>query len=185
MIQRVWLRGRMGMNRILSAGLLVTLVSGCAGIGDFLRPGGTEPVPAAQSDAPDAPAEAPAPLAPATAAPPPPVSARTVEALDTTTPEQRAAATAPAAPQASSAALGKTVVSLGSPTEPGLWLKTPLVEAETQGRVTNPANGKSSLVTLLPLDGPATAGSRMSLPALRLIGASLTDLTEVEVSLEG
>ena len=43
-----------------------------------------------------------------------------------------------------------------------------------QGRVTNPANGKSSLVTLIPLDGPATAGSRMSLAAMRLIDLSLT-----------
>lgn len=122
-------------------------------------------------------------LPPATTAAPPPATARTAEALDTTTPEQRAAATA--APAAPTASLGKTVVSLGSPTEPGLWLKTPLVSEETQGRVTNPATGKSSLVTLIPLDGPATAGSRMSLAALRLIEASLTDLTEVEVALEG
>lgn len=122
-------------------------------------------------------------LAPATAAPPPPPAARTAEALDTTTPEQRAAATAP--PEAPSAALGRTVVSLGSPTEPGLWLKTPLVSAEAQGRVTNPANGKSSLVTLLPLEGPDTAGSRMSLAAMRLIELSLTDLSEVEVALTG
>jgi hypothetical protein len=122
-------------------------------------------------------------LAPETAAPPPPPSATTVEALDTTTPEQRAAAAAPAT--VPNKALGKTVVSLGSPTEPGLWLKTPLVKQEAQGRVTNPATGKSSLVTLLPLPGEATAGSRMSLSALRLIGASLTDLTEVEVALEG
>ncbi|MEW9919129.1 hypothetical protein AB2B41_05920 [Marimonas sp. MJW-29] len=122
-------------------------------------------------------------LAPETAAPPPPTGARTAEALDTTTAEQRAAATA--APAAPTKALGKTVVSLGSPTEPGLWLKTPLVSEESQGRVTNPATGRSSLVTLIPLDGPATAGSRMSLAAMRLIEASLTDLTEVEVALEG
>ncbi|MDF1728634.1 MAG: hypothetical protein P1U53_12885 [Sulfitobacter sp.] len=115
-----------------------------------------------------------------TAAPPPPSSAQTAEALDTTTPEQRAAASAPAAP---SPALGTTVASLGSATEPGLWLKTPLVSEEQQGRVTNPATGKSSVVTLIPLPGPATAGSQMSLSAMRLIGASLTELTEVEVSL--
>ena len=77
------------------------------------------------------------------------------------------------------------MVSLGSATEPGLWLKTPLVDAQQPGRVTNPATGKSAAVTLIPLEGPATAGSRMSLPALRLIGASLTDLTTVEVSTEG
>ena len=37
----------------------------------------------------------------------------------------------------------------------------PLVDAETQGRVTVPGTERSSLVTLLPLDGPATAGSQM------------------------
>lgn len=77
------------------------------------------------------------------------------------------------------------MVSLGSAAEPGLWLKTPLVKSEQPGRVTNPATGKSAAVTLIPLEGPSTAGSRMSLPALRLIGASLTDLTTVEVSAEG
>ena len=122
-------------------------------------------------------------LTPATAAPPPPEAAKTAAALDTTTPEQRAAAAAPASEATQK--LGKTVASLGSPTEPGLWLKTPLVKVEAQGRVINLANGKSSLVTLIPIDGPVTAGSRMSLAALRLIGASLADLTEVEVALEG
>ena len=120
-------------------------------------------------------------LAPETAAPPPPAGATTAEALDTTTAAQRAAATAPA--KAPTQDLGTTVVSLGSATEPGLWLKTPLVQAEAQGRVTNPANGKSSIVTLIPIDGPKTSGSRMSLAALRLIEASLTDLTEVSVAL--
>ena len=108
---------------------------------------------------------------------------QTVAALDTTTAAEREAATR--APASAGAALGSTVVSLGSATEPGLWLKTPLVDAEQPGRVTNPATGKSAAVTLIPLEGPATAGSRMSLPALRLIGASLTDLTTVEVSTEG
>ena len=124
-------------------------------------------------------------LDPATAAPPPPPAAKTAEALDTTTPQQRAAAAAPAPATAPGTALGKTVASLGDPTQPGLWLKTPLVKAEAQGRVTNPATGKSSAVTLIPLGGAETAGSQMSLSALRLIGASLTDLTEVDVALEG
>ncbi|EEB85343.1 conserved hypothetical protein [Roseobacter sp. GAI101] len=122
-------------------------------------------------------------LAPVVTAPPPPPAARTAEALDTTTPEQRAAAAQPAEQGAQS--LGTTVASLGSATEPGLWMKTPLVKSEIQGRVVNPATGKSSTVRLIPLDGPKTAGSRMSLSALRLIGASLTDLTPVEVSTGG
>lgn len=167
------------MKRFVMAGVVLGGVSGCGGF-DQLFPNRAAPAdPFTQSPAEPAPAEAT--LAPETAAPPPPPAATTAEALDTTTPEQRAAATA--APSAPTSALGTTVVSLGSPTEPGLWLKTPLVDAERQGRVTNPANGKSSLVTLIPLDGPPTAGSRMSLAALRLIEASLTDLTEVEVAL--
>jgi hypothetical protein len=122
-------------------------------------------------------------LPPATTAARPPAGARTAEALDTTTPEQRAAAAAPASD--GGRVLGRTIVSLGAATEPGLWLKTPLVQGEAQGRVTNSATGQSSRVTLIPIDGPASGGSRMSLSAMRLIGASLTDLTEVEVSLEG
>lgn len=169
------------MPRILIMGLLVLSISGC---GDMAARLGIGRATAAKSaDAPAEPAVTATILAPATAAPPPPVTAKTAEALDTTTPEQRAAAAIPAT--APIKALGKTVASLGSPTEPGLWLKTPLVKAEAKGRVTNPANGKSSVVTLIPIDGPATAGSRISLAALRLIGASLTELTEVEVALEG
>ncbi len=118
-----------------------------------------------------------------TSAPPPARTANTQAALDTTTPEQRKQAAAPVA--AASKSLGTTVASLGSPTEPGFWLKTPLVKSETKGRVTNKANGKSSAVTLIPIDGPATGGSRLSLPAMRLIGASLTELTELEVTLGG
>lgn len=177
------------MKQVMISSSLVALLSGCSGFGDFFQ---NEPAPVVVPLDPSLPPSdvdvdvdevEEAVLAPATAAPPPPPAARTVEALDTTTPAQRAAAVAP--PKAASRGLGKTVVSLGSPTEPGLWIKTPLTKVEAQGRVTNPANGKSSLVTLLPLDGPATAGSRMSLAALRLIGASLADLTEVEVALEG
>ncbi len=171
------------MKRVFFTGVVVALLSGCSGFGDFIQ---KEPEPLGTSrDTGLPPVETveETTLAPATAAPRPPAAARTVEALDTTTPEQRAAAVAP--PEASSKGLGTTIVSLGSPTEPGLWIKTPLVKTEAQGRVTNPANGKSSAVTLIPLDGPATAGSRMSLAAMRLIEASLSDLTEVEVALEG
>ncbi len=173
------------MKRILISGVLVLGLVGCAGLTERFGLGPRQAAGAEPSDpfVSMEPAAEGATLAPETAAPPPPPAARTAEALDTTTAEQRAAAAAP--PEAPVKALGKTVVSLGSPTEPGLWLKTPLVSKEQQGRVTNPANGKSSVVTLIPIDGPATGGSRMSLAALRLIEASLTDLTEVEVALEG
>ena len=166
--------------------LLTVSLPGCAALSERFGtgPGAQAPSPAAAPIDPFVAAEeAPAELAPETAAPPPPPAARTAEALDTTTPEQRAAAAAPA--EAEGRVLGRTIVSLGSPTEPGLWLKTPLVSEETQGRVTVPGTGKSSVVTLIPLDGPPTAGSQMSLAAMRLVELSLTDLTEVEVALEG
>jgi hypothetical protein len=118
-----------------------------------------------------------------TSAPPPPKAAKTQEELDTTTAAQRSQAAAPATPEAK--LLGTTVASLGSPTEPGFWLKTPLVKTESRGRVTNKANGKTSAVTLIPIEGPATGGSRLSLPAMRLIEASLTELTELNVTLGG
>jgi hypothetical protein len=111
---------------------------------------------------------------------PPPPAARTQEQFDTTTVEQREAALeTPVA--GGERALGRTIASLGSPTEPGFWLKTPLVTAEGPGRVVYPTNGKSVQVTLIPIEGPATAGSRMSLAALRLLEAPLTGLPEVEV----
>lgn len=116
---------------------------------------------------------------------PPASTARTQEALDTTTQAQRAQAAAPAAVQSGATNLGTTIASLGSPTEPGFWLKTPLVSAETMGRVTNKANGKSAAVRLIPIAGPASGGSQMSLPAMRLLEVSLTDLAEVEVTQDG
>ena len=76
--------------------------------------------------------------------------------------------------------LGTTVASLGDPSQPGFWVKTPLVQSETDGRIVNPANGKSAKVRLLPL-GSAGGGSQVSLPALQLIGVSLTDLPTLEI----
>lgn len=169
------------MKKYMIASLMSVAVAGCATVNERFGLGQNNPGAAATAEV-SADAGAPAELAPATAAPPPPPAASTAEALDTTTPEQRAAAAAPAT--AAGTTLGTTVASLGDATEAGLWLKTPLVKSERQGRVTNPATGKSSAVTLIPRPGAATAGSQMSLSALRLIGASLTDLTEVEVALE-
>lgn len=161
-------------------------LSGCGAVSDrlgVLKPRAADTATSSAVPLPEAVKVEQTALDPVTTAPPPPPAARTAEALDTTTAEQRAAATAPAAQGAQ--VLGTTVVSLGSATEPGLWIKTPLVKTEMQGRVTNPATGKSSTVVLIPIEGPQTAGSRMSLAALRLIGASLTDLTTVEVSTAG
>lgn len=132
-------------------------------------------------------AQAPAPDAAPAATPPqarpagitPPQDARTVEEFDTTTEADRAAARAPA--RGAARDLGLTIASLGAPTEPGFWLKTPLVSAPGRGRVENPANGMSAQVDLIPIDGPKTAGSRMSLAAMRALGADLAGLPEVRV----
>ena len=85
------------------------------------------------------------------------------------------------APAAAATAL--TTVSLGDPASPGLWLETPLVTAPTKARVRVPATGAAAELDLRPIPGPRTAGSRMSLAAMRLLDLPLTALTEVEVSL--
>ncbi|MEP1355108.1 MAG: hypothetical protein ABJX32_21815 [Tateyamaria sp.] len=84
-------------------------------------------------------------------------------------------------PEVSVGTLGRTIASLGNPGEPGLWLKTPLVSAERKARVSNPATGQAVEVTLIPIEGPRTAGSRMSLAAMQALGAPLGDLVEVDV----
>ena len=109
-------------------------------------------------------------------APRPKPAAKTADAFDTTTAEQRAAAAAK--PVTAEARLGKTVASLGDPTDPGFWIKTSLVTAPAKGRVENPATGQSVQVDLIPAP---EGGSRISLPAMRLLGVSLTDLPEVVV----
>lgn len=109
------------------------------------------------------------------------VGARTADALDTTTPEQRQAASAP--PKSGARDLGMTVASLGDPARAGFWLETPLVSAPAQGRIE--FEGQSAQVDLIPIDGPQSGGSRISLSAMRLIGAPLTGLPEVRVFVEG
>jgi len=109
----------------------------------------------------------------------PPSNARTVEEFDTTTEAERRAAiaTTPAA----GGLIGLTIASLGAPTEPGFWLKTPLVSTAQTGRVTFPDTGKSVEVDLIPIEGEASAGSRISLAAMRLLGAPLTGLPQLQV----
>ena len=147
------------------------MLAGCANGLSF----GANRVP--DSGAP-APAEPAAPVTtPELSAPPPKAGARTAEALDTTTPAEKAAATAPAK---GGGKLGSTMASLGDATEAGFWVKTPLVKAAAKGRVVNPANGKSANVDLQPLSGGG-AGSQLSLAAMQALGLSLTDLPEIEI----
>lgn len=157
----------------------VLAVAGCGDKGLFKGQGPFQKTLETAS-AQAAPAAEAGQAAPATAAVKPPAGARTVEQFDTTTPEERVAATAPVEP-AGERSLGTTVASLGEVAEAGFWLKTPLVTERTRGRVLNPASGKSAQVDLIPIDGPASAGSRISLAAMRLLEASLTDLPTVEV----
>lgn len=114
----------------------------------------------------------------------PPSNAQTEEQFDTTTAEEReAAAAAPATP--TETRLGSTIASLGNPADPGFWMETPLVSTVVQGRVEFPATGKSAQVELRPIDGPSGAGSRLSLPAFRVIEAPLTGLPELIVYTSG
>ncbi len=111
----------------------------------------------------------------------PPSNATTVEDFDTTSVKERKEAVKEAKTATGNKMLGKTITSLGDATEPGLWMKTPLVSKATKGRVENPATGDSVTVDLLPLDGPKSAGSQLSLPAFRRINAPLTSLPELSV----
>ena len=124
------------------------------------------------------PVTAPAPTLDPTPPPPPPPEARTVDQFDTTTEEDRAEALAAPEP-AGERSLGTTVVSLGNPADPGIWLDTPLVSSLTPGRIA--WNGNSVNLELRPSGGAAGSGSEISLAAMRLLEAPLTDLPTVEV----
>ncbi|TNY34325.1 D-galactarate dehydratase [Pelagovum pacificum] len=109
--------------------------------------------------------------------PPPPAEARTADQFDTTTDEDRAEATAE--PSSASTELGTTLATLGSPADPGIWLKTPFVSEVTAGRVEY--EGSSINIELRPSGGAAGSGSQISLPAMRLLEAPLTDIVELTV----
>ncbi|WP_449041074.1 hypothetical protein [Paracoccus sp. (in: a-proteobacteria)] len=106
-----------------------------------------------------------------------PASARPVASLDASAAEKAAASR----PAAAGARLGTTIASLGDATKGGFWIRTPLVQAAGKGRLVDPSTGKSVNVDLIPLPGPASAGSQVSLPVLTTLGVGLTDLPEVEV----
>lgn len=137
-------------------------------------PGGSGPTaPGAAEISPDAPAE----IAEVVRSPRPQAGANTVDALDTVTDEQRAAATAP--PASAGQALGEQTASLGDPTDPGIWMRTALVSERRSGRVEVAGTGSSATVELIPLDGEG--GAQLSLSAMRLLQIPLTDLPTVTV----
>ena len=167
------------MVRVLTSFGLLLMVAGCAniGVGGLFDRSPAVPDGTPSVNAPDAgtirPQARPDPSQTAR----PPAGAQTAEAFDTTTAAEKAAAQS----GADGRDLGVTIASLGAPTEPGFWLKTPLVSAAGKGRVLYPISGKSAQVDLIPLDGAPTAGSQMSLAAMRLIDAPLTGLPEIRV----
>lgn len=170
------------MRRVAIVCVILGL-AGCGGSGPF---GGGKPAPetvAAADPAADQTRPRARPGTLDTTVRKPPETARTVEDFDTTTDEQRAAAAADTPEPAAEQALGETVASLGDVAQPGFWLKTPLVSSPGKGRVLFAQTGKTAQVDLIPIDGPATAGSRMSLAAMRLLGAPLTGLPTVDVFL--
>lgn len=160
------------MKQVLAIFVCIASLSGCAMFENAVgkpAPDVAQPEPVETAD-PDTVQTAPVPA-----------NARTVEEFDTTSAEQRAAAVSEAERPGGERDLGLTIASLGSPSEPGFWLKTPLVSKPAKGRVDYAATGGTVVVDLIPIEGPRTAGSRMSLAALRLLGAPLTGLPEVRV----
>ncbi len=142
-------------------------------------------MPTAQRETPapePAPESAEADVQPAGIAPP--ANAQTADEFDTTTEAERTAAVQ--APQGGGErALGSTIATLGAVSEPGIWIKTPLVKAAGKGRVEYPAKGTSVAVDLIPLDAEPGSGSQLSLAAMRLLEADLTGLPEVRVFAAG
>lgn len=106
-------------------------------------------------------------------------TARMPELLDQTRPEERAAATAPAAAQGQF--LGTSLASLGNPAESGFWLRTGLVSSVTSGRI-ELASGTGSLALELRPSGAAPgAGSQLSLAAFRTLDRPLTEIIALRV----
>ena len=173
------------MNRgILPALAVLSLLGGCAQLQRILPQREAPAAPDLSTVAvPEAPEEVAAVVTEAGRSEALPANRRTAEDFDTTTAEERAVAVAAAeqAPAQAERLLGSTVASLGDATEPGLWLKTPLVSAVTQGRIADPGRGTTVLVELRPLPGGASGGSQISLAALRLLEVPLTDLPTIEV----
>jgi hypothetical protein len=153
--------------------LLALALSGCAAL---MKDGAPEP--GGWADAAALPlAPQPRPGAGGTSAPTPAVApqrAAPAAVLDTTTAAEKAAALA--AP-ATGAELGRVVVSLGNPAEPGFWLRSALVTAPRPGTV-RLASGATAQVDLLPAAG---GGAQLSLAAYRALGLGLTDLPQVTV----
>ncbi|WP_058332551.1 hypothetical protein [Phaeobacter sp. CECT 5382] len=164
------------MFLILSSATLLAACNSLQWNSDILGGGSakTEPVPQGTSDLgasdPGAPLSALNPEATAAVAADPVAAAQSAA--------QATDLASAAAPVFSGRA--STVAGLGDPSIPGLWMETPLVSSEQRARLRSP-KGTEVTVTLRPIAGSATAGSRLSISAMRALGAPLTELIEVQV----
>ena len=154
------------MNRLFPLAFLL-LLTACGKLPFRLWPDRMQPT-AAVGIRPEA-----RPLSPGTTRPAP--GAVTVQALDTTTAQDKAAALS-AKPTTGATNLGKTIVTLGLVTEPGFWLRSALVTTAGPGRVET-AGGDTIRVDLIPGEGAA----QLSLAAFRALGLPLTGFPEVTV----
>ena len=181
MTRNIFPRTGCGTGKFLALIVLIAGLAGCAALGP--QPSTTRPSEAAQNPESAAQEGQTRPrMRPDTVAKAPPSTARTVEQFDTTSASDRREATAP---QTSAALIGTTIASLGDVTRPGFWLETPLVTQPGKGQVNLPGSSTKVALDLIPIDGPATAGSRISLAAMRLLGVPLTDLPHIEVRSDG
>lgn len=162
------------------------MLAGCAGSMPSMKPAEGAAVEAAASSTvePTEPVFSDSPYASTTAMLPVARPADLViatELPEETAPVEETELPPPPKPEVKPSTLGTTVASLGNPAEPGIWIKTPLVSSRQKGKITA-ANGKEVVADFIPIDGPATAGSRMSLQAFQALGLPLTDLPEVALS---
>lgn len=165
--QRSILRHGSLMKKLILPPAIALVLSGCAGL-DMPQ---LMPMPSN----PDATASSPTVGTP----PPPPADADSAEEFDTASLEDRQDAVVSA--PLGDGAIGKTVATLGDVVDPGFWMETPLVSAPKEGRVKSAVTGRTVKVTLRPISGPAGAGSRISLSAIRLLDLPLAGLHELEV----
>ncbi|GIT92522.1 hypothetical protein JANAI62_29800 [Jannaschia pagri] len=162
------------MIRLAPALILALSAAGCAQLPvlDQLRPGGTEAAPEAEEDI-----GAPAPLPEAAR---PPVGVTTSpDVLDTVSDADKDAARA-AAEATTGGPLGEVTVALGDPVDPGLWVKSALVDSEQPGTVRT-GDGDAIAVTLRPI-GSGDGGAQISLSALQALGLPLTGLHPVTLT---
>ncbi len=157
------------MKTLFVLGVSTVVLTGCGMMPDGLFGNRDRPEPLVEATPEDVPEGAI------------PENARTVEEFDTTSAGDRAAALEGADASGAERNLGLTIASLGDVTEPGIWLKTPLVSEPGKGRVEFVQAGTAVAVDLIPLEGEAGAGSRISLAAMRLLEADLTSLPELRV----